>query len=627
MANHADNAQAKGSVGKKVAIAVTAILGIIVVYCALLVGSVLQAKKHLTQAVSIVQSANIGSDMTSGLTALTGKTAQLQQETRAARSQTDGIVWRIGTVIPYFGDDLSAARTAVTALDTVSNDVIPAVSDSLTNLQKNSSAGNTLDIKSLSSAANAIVKANAAVQTQSKALENASTPHIGKVRDALSTGKTLFAKLADQSDQISKVVSMFSQLTNGGEGKYLILVQSNAEAQAAGGVPGSVGSLEVKDGKIVVGEFHSDSEFQLVGNVKGTKQIEDLYAISQFGVNYGGDIRISTVSPNFPIAAKYAAGVWKQQSFGANDTIKGVMSLDPYALQSMLGVLGGVTLSNGVQLDGSNTAQYLSNTVYRDIPDQNQQDAFFKESAQMIMQKVFESFDANNMLSLIKTMSVLGQQRHLYNVSFADSGKSGWNGELSDDPKQPETGLFVNEMGWSKMDWYAKRNAVVTKTKTDKDGTATWHVKYTIANSMKPEEVQSMPAYITSTFPTSFFEDLISHGSASDEEKAFANTMIGKAQPGVLWHIYVIEPPAGGSVSDIKVSNNSASQVKEGEQFRSIKSDGREYYTNVGVFIDPGCTATVEYDVTTVAGAADLVLDQTPVPYEPQITYEDDTKQ
>ena len=333
------------------------------------------------------------------------------------------------------------------------------------------------------------------------------------------------------------------------------------------------------------------------------------------------------MSPNFPIAAKYAAGVWKQQSFGANDTIKGVMSLDPYALQSMLGVLGGVTLSNGVQLDGFNTAHYLSNTVYRDIPDQNQQDAFFKESAHMIMQKVFGSFDANNMLSLIKTMSVLGQQRHLYNVSFADSGKSGWNGELSDDPKQPETGLFVNEMGWTKMDWYAKRNAVVVKTKTNKDGTATWHVKYTIANSMKPEEVQSTPAYITSTFPTSFFEDLISHGNMSDEEKTFANTMVGKAQPGVLWHIYVIEPPAGGSVSGIKVSNNSASQVKEGEQFRSIKSDGREYYTNVGVFIDPGCTATVEYDVTTAAGAADLVFDQTPVPYEPQITYEDDTKQ
>lgn len=618
--------QKKGSTAKSIGIAVAAILGIIVIYCALLVGSVLQAKKHIAQAVSIVQSADIGSDMASSVPSLMDKSAQLQQETKAARAQTDGIVWRIGTVIPYFGNDFSAVRTAVTALDTISNDVVPAVSDSLDGLQKSGSADGSMDIKSLATASDAIVKANATIQAQAKALENAPEPHIGKVRTMLATGVSLFDKVADQSDQMTKVVSMFSHLLTDGNGKYLVMVQSNAEAQAAGGVPGSVGSLEVKDGKIQVGEFHSDSEFKLVDSVKGTEQIDQLYAISQFGVDYGGDIRISTVSPNFLIAAKYAAGVWKQQDFGVNDTIKGVMSLDPYALQSMLGVLGSVTLSNGTKLDGSNTAQYLSNTVYRDIPDQNQQDAFFKESAQLIMQKVFGSFDSKNMLSLVKTMSVLGQQRHLYNVSFSDSGKSGWNGELSNDSKRPETGLFVNEMGWSKMDWYAKRGAVVTKTKINRDGTTTYHVRYTIANSMKPEEVQSTPAYITSTFPTGLFENLIENGKMSDEERALATIMIGKAQPGVMWHIYVIEPPTDGSVSGIKVSNNSASSVPEGEQFSKIKSDGRDYYTNVGVFIDPGCTATVEYDVTTAAGASDLVFDETPVPYTPQIVYEDKTK-
>lgn len=391
MAKHIDNinrtgVQKKGSTAKSIGIAVAAILGIIVIYCALLVGSVLQAKKHIAQAVSIVQSADIGSDMASSVPSLMDKSAQLQQETKAARAQTDGIVWRIGTVIPYFGNDFSAVRTAVTALDTISNDVVPAVSDSLDGLQKSGSADGSMDIKSLATASDAIVKANATIQAQAKALENAPEPHIGKVRTMLATGVSLFDKVADQSDQMTKVVSISQHLLTDGNGKYLVMVQSNAEAQAAGGVPGSVGSLEVKDGKIQVGEFHSDSEFKLVDSVKGTEQIDQLYAISQFGVDYGGDIRISTVSPNFLIAAKYAAGVWKQQDFGVNDThIKGVMSLDPYALQSMLGVLGSVTLSNGTKLDGSNTAQYLSNTVYRDIPDQNQQDAFFKESAQLIM--------------------------------------------------------------------------------------------------------------------------------------------------------------------------------------------------------------------------------------------------
>ncbi len=627
MVNH--QVKSKRRNGEKIAIAVAVFLGVVIIYCALLVSSALQVKRHVSQAVSIVQSANIGSDVSSAIPALADKAEQLQSETKAARSQTDGIVWRISTLIPYFGDDFSAVRTAVTALDTMSNAVVPSVSDALNELQQQDIASEgTLNAGMISSLADTIAQANTSIQQQSKALENAPEPHIGQVRDALETGTTLFGKVAEQSDQLAKVASMISQLVDGGEGKYLIMVQSNAETQAAGGVPGSIGSLEVKDGKISVGEFYSDSEFQVVGDIDGTEQISQMYIISQFGINYGGDIRLAAASPNFTIVAKYVAGCWNQQSFGANDTIKGVMSLDPYALQSMLGVLGGVTLSNGVQLDGSNAARYLSNTIYRDIPDQNEQDAFFKESAQLIMQKAFGSFSADNMLSLVKTMSTLGQQRHIYNVNFADSGKSGWNGELSSDSQQPETGLFVNEMGWSKMDWYTKRSSVVTKTKVNQDGTTTWHVSYTITNSMDPADVESTPEYITGTFPTSFFERLIEEGNMSDEERAFLTAVIGKAgQPGTLWHVYVIESPAGGSVSNIKVSNNSASSLPEGEQFSGFESDGRDYYTNVGTFIDPGCTAVVEYDVTTAAGASDLKLDETPVPYEPQIVYEDKTKE
>jgi hypothetical protein len=627
MVNH--QVKSKGGTAKKIAIAVAVFLGVVIIYCALLVSSALQVKRHVSQAVSIVQSANIGSDVSSAIPALADKAEQLQSETKAARSQTDGIVWRISTLIPFLGDDFSAVRTAVTALDTMSNAVVPSVSDALNELQQQDIASEgTLNAGMISSLADTIAQANTSIQQQSKALENAPEPHIGQVRDALETGTTLFVKVAEQSDQLAKVASMISQLVDGGEGKYLIMVQSNAETQAAGGVPGSIGSLEVKDGKISVGEFYSDSEFQVVGDIDGTEQISQMYIISQFGINYGGDIRLAAASPNFTIVAKYVAGCWNQQSFGANDTIKGVMSLDPYALQSMLGVLGGVTLSNGVQLDGSNAARYLSNTIYRDIPDQNEQDAFFKESAQLIMQKAFGSFSADNMLSLVKTMSTLGQQRHIYNVNFADSGKSGWNGELSSDSQQPETGLFVNEMGWSKMDWYTKRSSVVTKTKVNQDGTTTWHVSYTITNSMDPADVESTPEYITGTFPTSFFERLIEEGNMSDEERAFLTAVIGKAgQPGTLWHVYVIESPAGGRVSNIKVSNNSASSLPEGEQFSGFESDGRDYYTNVGTFIDPGCTAVVEYDVTTAAGASDLKLDETPVPYEPQIVYEDKTKE
>ena len=68
---------------------------------------------------------------------------------------------------------------------------------------------------------------------------------------------------------------------------------------------------------------------------------------------------------------------------------------------------------------------------------------------------MFGSFDAKNVLSLVKTMSVLGQQRHLYNVSFNDSGKSGWNGELSDDLK-PD----CLSTRWAGQRWIGTPNAM-----------------------------------------------------------------------------------------------------------------------------------------------------------------------
>lgn len=110
MAKHIDNinrtgVQKKGSTAKSIGIAVAAILGIIVIYCALLVGSVLQAKKHLTQAVSIVQSVNAGSDMTSALPALVGKTAQLQQETKAGPGSD-----RWYCVADWYGDSVRRGR-------------------------------------------------------------------------------------------------------------------------------------------------------------------------------------------------------------------------------------------------------------------------------------------------------------------------------------------------------------------------------------------------------------------------------------------------------------------------------------------------------------------------------------
>ena len=623
---HVSRQQSPKSTGRIIVIVLAVLLAFITAYGCVLSYKAIQTKNHVEKVVDLVRTSGISSDLNGSVNKISEIAPQLQQESQAARSQTDSITWRIGELLPYVGDDLSATRTAVTALDKVTSDVLPNMMDAVQDsLSQGWSSDGSVNITAVLKTITNIENANTVMQEQKAALVSAPTPHIEKVRKALITGVDIFNKIAEQTDSLTKVMSMFTQLVSSGNGKYLIMVQSNAETRAAGGVPGSVGSIDVKSGKITIGEFHSDSEFQLGSPVDGNEQVEGMYLISQFGVSYGSDIRLATVSPDFTVAAKYAAGVWKQQSFGASDNIKGVMSFDPYALQKLLGVLGDIKLSNGVTLNGNNTAEYLSNTVYKSIRDPNKQDQFFKEAAETIMNKIFNTLKSSNLMQLGTTLAALGQQRHIYMTTLEQNDgtntEKSWDGSISSDPLQPETGFYVNEMNWTKMDWYAQRTSTITKTQTNADGSATYHVKVTVANTLDPSQVSSLPAYITATFPTQLFQGLIDQSDISAEQKGLVQAAISKAQPGVLWHVYYLAAPTGGDIANIKVSNSSASEMPEAEQFTKIIVGNRTYYNNVGTFIDPGATATIEYDVTTAPGAASLQFDQTPVAGEPKITY------
>ena len=65
--------------------------------------------------------------------------------------------------------------------------------------------------------------------------------------------------------------------------------------------------------------------------------------------------------------------MWQQST---QQTVDGVIAIDPVFLQRMLAVSGPVTVGNGVMLDGTNTAQYLLNQVYIDVPEAEQNDYF-----------------------------------------------------------------------------------------------------------------------------------------------------------------------------------------------------------------------------------------------------------
>ncbi|KAA8829301.1 DUF4012 domain-containing protein [Bifidobacterium tissieri] len=624
-------------IGRIVGIVVGVLLAMVVVYAALLFNSARILKSELEQAVKVASSSNLSVDVSGAqngggqFSEIKSAVPQLQEHTGKARKQADGVVWRIATIFPYIGDDFTAARTATDAFDTLAQQALPSLIDAANTMQESglSNGDGSFNVKSLSTVSSKIGGANTVLQQQVTALHQAPTPHIGQVRDALKTGTGILDSLAgtisSYSDTITSLNALFG---HDGTRHYLILSQSNAGMRSAGGIVGSVGTVTVSDGKVTLGDFYSNSKFTMTEPVKSTDEINKMYAISRLGLPYGGDIRIASATPNFPEGAAYAKEVWAGQSFGSDD-IDGVLSFDIAALQSLIGVTGNVTLSTGQTLTADNTAQYLSNQVYIDIPSPQDEDRFFEESAQRIIGGALSGINADKAMKLVGVLPKMAKERHIYLWSFDQQDQSalraaGMTGEISQQESAPTTGVYSNEMGWTKSDWYVQRSATIKRTSLGKDGSASYHVSYTITNSMTSDQAKTLPQYITGTFPVGMMNNLISQSKLPDDQRTVVNTVIsGLSQPGVVGHSLAIAQPAGGTVTNIKLTSNSPTQVpKAQEGFDRITSNGVIYYVNLATLISPGSTATLEYDVSTAPGASPLQFDQTPTVGDPKIEYD-----
>src|SRR6185437_242627 len=89
----------------------------------------------------------------------------LRRETDAARDETAGPAWSIGTVLPKVGDDMAAARTIAASLDLLADDGLPPLLDAASGLEAAVLApkNGRIDLAALRQAAPSIAKANAVI--------------------------------------------------------------------------------------------------------------------------------------------------------------------------------------------------------------------------------------------------------------------------------------------------------------------------------------------------------------------------------------------------------------------------------------------------------------------------------
>ncbi len=191
------------------------------------------------------------------------------------------------------------------------------------------------------------------------------------------------------------------------EKKYLLLFQNNGELRPDGGFIGSVGELDIKNGKIE--NLNLQDVYAYDGQLKA--HVEPYFIIRRY-IQPHLYLRDSNFNLDFQESASHAAQLY---SLETGKRVDGVIAINFEAVRQIIGILGPIKLSAYNQtLDSNNTFNFLEKTI-----DNN----FFPGSTQKkdVLQSLFNELMSkiSNKDGLIKVARLIPILAHEKQILFA----------------------------------------------------------------------------------------------------------------------------------------------------------------------------------------------------------------
>lgn len=174
-------------------------------------------------------------------------------------------------------------------------------------------------------------------------LAKVSTRTNGRLLHPLAKAQTkLVSKLSQAKTQLSDGIGLTATLRSllAGPSTYLVLAGNNAEMRS-GGITTAAGLIHFQGGDMTTSPFISSFDLFLPDNKAVTlpPDINHLYG----WMSPGQEWRTTDTSPNWPEVAQIYANMSANSPFGK---VNGVLFVDTVALQSVLKVVGPVTVDN-----------------------------------------------------------------------------------------------------------------------------------------------------------------------------------------------------------------------------------------------------------------------------------------
>lgn len=453
------------------------VLGVVGLLIAGLVAGGFMAAKFFDEAMDVRADLLAAKSRLSGLPQLVrdGDTATFQLVstevlgyTARADKAVQGPLWTIASNVPFVGQNVAAVRDAAEATHILVRDALPASFGvlSVMNLDKIRLEGGGFDLAPFREALTALPAINTAfTAAEDKVAGIDRDSLLPVVDDAVGELVTVIDDAAPMLRTVEEVLPPALQIAgDAGPRTYLVIFQNNAEIRATGGNPAASVLLRVDQGRMYLDMQASSTTF----GERGTDGTAFLQLPADTTALYADDFAAFSQNfsrtPNFPTTAQLFTTLWAATTGIQPD---GVISIDPVVLSHILEVTGPVTAADGTEITSENAVRVLLKETYERFPAESAPaDAFFANVSATVFGKVIgSSWDPMAMIEQLQR--AVGEDR-VY-AWFAREDEEAMARDLgidgvmtSDNTLTTQVGIFLNDSGVSKMQYYLTTAVDVT---------------------------------------------------------------------------------------------------------------------------------------------------------------------
>lgn len=424
---------------------------------------------------------------------------QFDEASTRARENTDGPLWWTASKVPILGRNLEALRVTSRELDQVSDEVLPGIVDVADKVKAETfrPRKGRVDLDAVKEATPMLARADEVFTDASRDVDAVDAEGlIGPLETPMLALQAIFDATARAASAAHDAADLLPGMLgdDGKERTYLLLIMNNAEVRSLVGMPGSYAVITAKDGKVEMGRQGSGQDVGVLSKPKVDLSDEEKIV---FQSSIATDPRDTAIHPDFPRAAQLAASIvetkWK-------DRYDGVIGVDPVTLSYVLAGIGPVEAGKGNTLNGRNAVGTLLNGVYLKYPKSpSKQDDVFKLAARRIFDAVVEGRGRSQRVLRALVQGVSERRLMLWSrdddvqARLRDSGIAN---TLEGDPDRPQVGVYVNDGGSTKMQFYL---GMSTKVRSEQclDGDRQELRTTTTLVSNTPSYIRRLPFSVT----------------------------------------------------------------------------------------------------------------------------------